>query len=173
MAVVSAWTMFRGSAQPIAVSCAKPATWPPSINPRIKVPGEARIASQSRYKRAVSSVNEKVTLERRHQFEFMSREEREERRLRALDKISTCDGKSGVCFVPGIQVSLLYLEGLSFCKNCVDAHQASCAWITQYSLLRFEILLYRVVRILYTDMGLSLWPYALSHLRPIGLRSTK
>lgn len=91
--------------------------------------GITRTASPSRYARAVASEREAEVLAKRHLFEFMTPEMRESFRQEVLERAKTCESNQQEGVVPGVQVSMLYTGGLSFCKDCADAHEVSTSFL--------------------------------------------
>ena len=68
-------------------------------------------------------------------------EQKDDERREHVEQHMVCDAR-GACFVPGLQVSLMYHRGLTFCFDCPDAHDYGThvdVWDSHHGPVRYHV----------------------------------
>lgn len=120
-----------------------------------KTPGTAfsreRFHRAPDFRPAFQDTEERIVHGKRSRHEHMTAEERESTRRSELEGQLKCDSDDtddgdGVvgarCHIPGLQASLMFGEGLSFCVNCRDPHETGSlidVWEAHYGPVKFHV----------------------------------
>jgi len=88
------------------------------------------------------NIDELRTHKARKRHEEMSEEEKEMARRENISSEEVCPEFSDRCFVPGLQISLMFGEGLTFCVDCVDPHESGSyidVWDAHHGPVKYHV----------------------------------
>lgn len=99
------------------------------------------------YQPAFQTREEFEVFQARQRIETMSEEERNIERRKSLENEKLCTEQikgngEPHCYIPGLHVSLMFAEGLTFCVNCMDAHETGSLidiWDAHYAPVKYHV----------------------------------
>jgi hypothetical protein len=119
----------------------------------VRIPASARPVPLSRRRRSLLTEPEFEAFEKQIVHEEMSHEEKSVHRRKGVPEYRICedtldssysksDKKQQHCYIPGVQVSILYGEHMNFCVNCADPHVGGSRvdmWGTHFGPMHYHV----------------------------------